>query len=48
VPVSVVDIVRVNVSAVGTVFTSNAFVVKLADVKLVVGNPGDVAAENIK
>ena len=28
--------------------TSNVFVVKLADVKLVVGDPGVVAAENIK
>ncbi len=45
-PVSFADIVIVKVPVVGVVFTSKVLVVKLADVKLVVGPPGVVTLEN--
>ena len=46
-PVSLADIVIVNVFEVGVDETSNVFVVKSADVKLVVGAPGVVTLVNI-
>jgi len=39
--------VTVKVAELGTVLTSKTFVVKLADVKLVVGDPGVVTLVNI-